>query len=376
MKQAALFVILIFLLSACDKTLLGDEKNSTGAEENLKVPDALADGIEVSSFTRVNMDSTRIYSFVKELRENGSNNIRSILIARNNKLVLESYFNGWNRERKQDLRSATKSFTSALMGIAIDKKIVGGVNEPVFSFFTAYESFEHWEQTKGQITIGDFLRMRTGLSCNNWIPSSPGNEENMYKTEDWVKFILDLPIVGPSGQTYAYCIGAPVTLGAIISHAPGKPIPEFAKETLFDPLGITDYNWEFMPNGSTDTSGHLHLRPRDMLKFGLLFLNGGNWKGEQIISSAWINESTRADGDIPDFSQLQLQYGYLWWCKSWLVNNKTVNAYFANGNGGQVIFVLPALDLVVVFTGGAYNTNHTQRLLAIMESTILPAVVK
>lgn len=373
MKRIVISLVICVFVSACDRMLLGGEDKLMTAYENLQAPPALGDGIEVSSLTKVNMDSVRIYTLIKALQEKSKHHIRSILIARHNKLVLESYFNGWKRERMQDMRSATKSITSALMGIAIDKQMVPSVNVPVFNFFNnEYKTFAHWEDIKSEITIKDFLRMRTGLRCNDWVPASEGNEEKMYKKRDWVKFVLDLPVDGRPGENYSYCTGAPVTLGAIISNASGRKIPDFAHQYLFEPLGIKEYSWEFMPNGRADTGGHLHLKPRDMLKFGLLFMNQGTWNGEQLISPSWINESTKADGEVPTSNGLQ--YGYLWWCKKWVHNNQDVKAYFASGNGGQFIFVLPELDIVVVFTGGGYNTNMISIALSIMEGTIIRAV--
>lgn len=341
-----------FLFLSCDSALLPEEDHSETADY-LKPPPDLNDGILVSSMTQAQMDEARMYSLIETLSEDSNNEIRSILVARNNKLVLEAYFNGWSRNRKQDLRSATKSFTSALVGIALDKGLIKSVDQKVISFFPEYESFSNWDARKEEMTIRDFLRMRTGLSCNDWNPQSQGNEEKMYNTNDWIKFVLDLPVSTTPGEVYSYCTGAPVTLGALVSNASGKSIPEFAAENLFSPLGITDYAWEFMPNGRTDTGGHLHLRPRDMLKFGLLYLNDGQWNGAQIVSSSWVEASTRPDGDVP--GRPNMQYGYLWWHTTGTVNEKTVEAYFANGNGGQLIFIFKDINMVVVFTGGTYN---------------------
>lgn len=371
MRKLVLYAVIFFSLLACDRMLLRDESYVT-ADDYLKPPPDLNDGIQVSTMGDVQIDSVKIYSMVKNLQSNEYNRIRSILIARNNKLVMEAYFNGWNRTRKQDLRSATKSFTSALMGIALDKGIVNSVDEKVISFFPEYESIGNWDARKDEMTIRDFLRMRTGLQCNDWSGHSPGNEEKMYETHDWVKFILDLPVLKSEEPIYSYCTGAPVTLGAIISNASGKTIPEFAHENLFSPLGIEEYAWEYMPNGRADTGGHLHLRPRDMLKFGLLYLNNGEWNGRSLISSEWVAESTQPNGSVPGAGSTQ--YAYLWWCNSWDVEGKIINTYFANGNGGQMIFVLKEVDMVIVFTGGAYNTDFMSSILSIIEKNILSAV--
>ena len=334
---------------ACDSFLLRQEENLlVSVEENLSIPAQLDDSLITDSPESVDIDMTRIESYIRSTSKNEpSNAVRSVLIARHNKLVVETYFNGWHRERKQDMRSATKSITSALIGIGIDKGIIPDENAKILDFFNEYNSFDNWDDRKSDMTIRHFLRMQTGLACNDWVPTSIGNEEFMYQSDDWVKFVLDLPMQTNPGQNFSYCTGSPVTLGAVLANASKKSIPEFAEENLFSHLSISDYNWEFIPNGRTDTGGHLQLRPRDMLKIGLLFLNNGSWKGKQIISKEWIQKSTE-----PTSVAGGHEYGYLWWSTTWDIDGNPISAYFAWGNGGQQIFVLPQLDAVVVFTAG------------------------
>lgn len=361
-------ISLLFFLS-CDSLLLKQDESVVSLEEDLQVPAQLDDGLAIASpeSEQVNMTGikqliTRIYNDLPK------NMINSLLIARNNKLVVEAYFNGWNRNRRQDLRSATKSITSTLIGIAIDQKIFPGVQAKILDYFPEYDSYQNWDDRKAQITIEDFLRMRTGLECDDWVSSSPGNEEKMYKTNDWVKFILDLPMINDPGTVFSYCTGAPVTLGALLANASGQRIPDFAEKNLFGPLHIKDYTWNYTPNGGTDTGGHMHMLPRDLLKFGLLFLNNGNWKGQQIVSREWVNKSTKITGLAGSEG-----YGYLWWGSTWNINGSTISAYYADGNGGQLIFVIPAFNAVVVFTGGQYNEDFIKTRLGVMGKTILPA---
>lgn len=374
MRYIASFVISCFCLVACDEVLLGP-KGMIDEQRNLKLPPAMDDGIQVSSPSQVGLDSTKLFDVISDLQQNGTKDIRSILIARNNQLVLEAYFSGWHRDRKQDIRSASKSFVSAVMGIAIDKAVVESVDEKILDFFPEYESFQKWDERKSDMTIGDFLRMRTGLSCNDWIDYSAGNQEKMYATDDWIKFILDLPVSTEPGERFSYCSGAPITLSAIINKTSGTTNFKFADDNLFAPLGITDYVWEYMPARRDYAGGQLHMRSRDVLKFGLLFLNNGVWNGERIISENWIEESTRANGDVPGQRQ-GVGYGYYWWTTSWTTGAGEVHAYYANGNGGQVMYVIKDLNMVVLFTGGAYDTNAEAKLYAIMSNSILPAVVK
>jgi CubicO group peptidase (beta-lactamase class C family) len=369
-----IIIICCLSLPGCDKMMLGDEELINTAQY-LELPPALDDGIGISSPSQEGLDSAKLYGLIARLQQEGSNGIRSVLVTRNNKLVVEGYFNGWHRERRQDLRSASKSFVSAVMGIAIDKGIVKSVDEKVLDYFPEYDNLQNWDEQKAETTIRDFLRMRTGLQCNDWANESPGNQEKMYVTDDWLKFIFDLPVSNSPGTRFSYCSGAPIIMSAVVAKTSGTTSFEFAKENLLTPLGINNYVWEYMPARPEYAGGQLHMRPRDFLKFGLLFLNDGTWNGTRIISSEWIEESTRPDGDVPG-QRPGTKYGYYWWYTSWTINGKTINAYYANGNGGQLMYILKELNMVVAFTGGAYNSSIESRVYTIMQQTILPAVLE
>lgn len=359
---------LLLCCEGCDQLFLGEEGGLVSLEENLAPPPLMDDGLQVGRLEEVAIDPA-ILELVKSFHEGGAVNQRSMLVARHNKLVLEAYFKGWNRERRQDMRSAAKSVTSALVGIAIDQGYIAGVEEPVYSFFPEYESFNYWEPEKEQMTIGHFLRMQTGLDCSDRAGTSPASRDRMYDYHDWVKVVLDAKVRGTPGEGFIYCSGAPVVLGAVVSNASGLSIPDFAEKYLLGPLGITHYAWEYMPSGRADTGGHLHLRPRDMLKFGLLFLNQGEWNGRQLVSGEWVEESTRAHGPAEEF-----EYGYLWWNKTWAVGGREIPSYFARGNGGQLIFVFPTLDTVIVFTAGEYNSGWVSRMVNTMQNRVLPYI--
>ena len=364
------FIVFIFTsFCSCDSLILDDNEDTITLETNLSIPIQTNEGLTTDKPENVGLDMARLESFFKFINDESPNNqMRSLLIARDNKLVVEAYFNGWNGKRTQDLRSATKSITSALIGIGIDQQIIPDENAKVLDFFKEYSSFDNWDERKAEFTFQDFLQMRTGLSCNDWIFTSPGNEEKMYETQDWVKFTLDLPMNTEPGTAFSYCTGAPVTLGAALANASEKSIPVFANENLFSQLSITDFSWEFMPSGRADTGGHLHLLPRDMLKIGLLFQNEGNWNGQQIISKEWIAKSTEPRGNAAG-----LGYGYFWWSTNWNIEGQDIEAYFASGNGGQLIFVIPQLNASVVFTGGQYGENWLPYRLNVMETVVLPS---
>jgi CubicO group peptidase (beta-lactamase class C family) len=183
----------------------------------------------------------------------------------------------------------------------------------------------------------------------------------MYPTADWVKFTLELPMAGKPGDEARYCSGNVMTLARIIEKASGKSLYVFAKENLFDPIGARDYKWEFKPDSSQmNTFGQLYIKPRDMAKFGLLYLNKGKWNNRQVIPETWINESLTPHTTIDNTA-----YGYLWW-HPWLnVNGIRNDATAARGNGGQRIYLRPDLNMVVVITGGNYNSeSSSDKLLA------------
>jgi CubicO group peptidase (beta-lactamase class C family) len=216
--------------------------------------------------------------------------------------------------------------------------------------------------------------MRSGLACNDSDGASQGNEEKMYGAQDWVRFWLDLPSPNLPDTVTSYCTGNPVALGHVLANATRQPVTAFAQARLFGPLGITSARWNMYDNGTqTDTGGHLHMRPRDMLRIGRLALQGGAWNGTQVVSAAWIAESTRQH---THFGAGNFRgYGYLWWHGTVAWQGRDLDMFFADGAGGQYIFVVPELDLAAVFTGENYAVDS--RAIApirVMEAFIVGAV--
>jgi CubicO group peptidase (beta-lactamase class C family) len=295
----------------------------------------------------------------------------ALLIARHGKLVYERYWNGFNRDKPHDLRSATKSITSLLVGVALEQQLLPGVETRVTPLLQRYAPFKNGDERKERITVRNLLEMRSGLECNDWQPDSPGQEDRMYGSRDWVKFILDLPMAEEPGQSTVYCTGGVNVLGALVEDAAGVKFPEFSRRTLFEPLGITQFEWQEADGGRTDAGGHLRLRPRDFAKIGQLMLAGGKWQGQQLVPEAWIRESTvsgRALGDS--------RYGYLWWVNTFELNGTPVDTFFARGNGGQYAFVFPSLDLVAIFTGSFYNEPESALAIELVGRFVLTSALQ
>jgi len=264
-------------------------------------------------------------------------------------LVLEEYFYAYDENTPHQLRSATKPFIGGILGIAVDKGFVKSEKEKLLPYFSSkYPEIKNLDERKKGVTIENFLMYRHGMDCENSNSESKGNEQSMMQSEDWVKYTLDLPMVSVPGKSSSYCTGGALTLGSLVEISTGMDIEIFAKENLFDPMGISNYDWKFEPNKSSLTTfSSMKIRPRDLVKLAKMYADGGTWKGQQILSEDWVNKTfTMDEGD----------YGYLWREKYFDVDGKRYSSFQASGNGGQKINIWPELDMITVFTGGNYNS--------------------
>ena len=316
------------------------------------------------------MDATLLANLDRALDERTFTRIDGPVIARSGAIVHEWYLSEHTATVPHDLRSATKSITSALFGIALDLGHIDSIDDPVCPLFETLAGYPVGSGQKSGITARHLLTMSAGWDCDDSRLSSEGNENYMYRQRDWVRFILGLDLVSRPGDRYSYCNGDVVVLGEVIRLATGGPVDLFAHRHLFGPLGITSYEWSYTPAGQVDNGGHLFLTPRDMAKIGQLFLQQGTWKDDQLISADWVEESTAHQITTDGRSE----YGYLWWRRSFESASRTVETFYASGNGEQFIFVVPSIDLVVSFTGRNYNSAESSQPLEMMSKFILPAV--
>jgi CubicO group peptidase (beta-lactamase class C family) len=337
-------------------------------------PANLQDGIPVGNIAHSSLGVATANAIVRGILDGTYKDVHSVLLYQHGKLVMEEYFYGYNVNRPQQLRSATKSVVSALAGIAIDHGALTGMDERVLPQMS-YTSYANPDPRKARMTLGDFLSMSSGLDCNDHTSDSPGRETVLDDTADWVKATLDLPMIHDPGTHGMYCSGGVAVVGRMTENAVHMSLPEYAQKNLFGPLGIARANWTWnynLTNADKEYS-QIHLRPRDMLKLGILFSQDGRWQGRRVISSAWVRTSTAEHSHVDNVS-----YGYFWW-RPWLnVETPTgaqhVDVVAAQGNGGQKIYLVPQYDLVAVFTGGAYNVDGTPPN-AIMAKIILPAAM-
>lgn len=314
----------------------------------------------------------KIRALNQKIAENRFRDITGIVVIKNEKLLLEEYFNGYKRDSLNDTRSVGKSFSSALMGIAIKDGYIKNENQSLKEFYDLKE-FNNYSPKKDSITIKSLLTMSSGFDGNDQDEESPGNEENMYPTDNWVKFVLDLSMTeNKIGKTWNYFTAGVVLTGDILDRSVPKGLEHYAQKKLFQPLGITNYKWQFTPQQKPSLAGGLKMKALDFAKFGQLYKNNGSWNGKSILDKDWIKKSfTNYFADNKDFEG----YAYLFWRKVYKVGGKSFETYQSNGNGGNKIIIFTALPVVMVITAKAYNKPYAHlQADRMVQEYLLPAV--
>lgn len=274
------------------------------------------------------------------------------------------------------LQSVTKSVTAIVIGIAIERGELPNPGVGVLGYLQDYE-IGHLDERKQRLTLEDLLTMRSGLAWDEWtypVGDARNSVTQLEESDDWIQFVLDLPMAHEPGEVFVYNSGASQLLSVIMKEATGLALDEYAEKHLFHPLGIDDYYWKKTPGGWPDTEGGLYLKAEDLAKIGSLVLAEGVWEGEQIVPADWIAEMTSPKvADVaPEDPHWNDGYGYLWW----LLGDQAQGAaqvYGALGYGGQFLFVVPELDLVAVFTGWNIYGTRSSLVRDLFLEQILPA---
>ncbi len=297
---------------------------------------------------------SKVLSLINSLQER---DFRALVVIKDNKLIVEEYFNTYWRETIHDVRSAGKGITALLLGIAIDKGLITSTEQSVYDFFPGRKN-DASETMRKSIKIKHLLNMSSGLHADDNDDHAPGNTSNWLLKDDWVDFAMALPKVFTPGDKYVYSDVCPMLIGAIIEKRSGMKLSEFAKINLFQPLGIREYYWYTAPNGSTGPMGNLYLSALDFAKIGLLVANNGDWQGRRIVSASWIKEICSVNIDISKEDPFASGYGNFWFKTTKTVAGKSYECVYASGNGGNLLFVVPQKNLVVSILSSAYGGGH------------------
>lgn len=318
------------------------------------------------------VDTTALGKMADRLAASGAN-IHAVLVVHRGKLVFERYLQGsdqvptsffgsrvenvvFDANTRHAMKSATKSVASLAVGIAIDRGLIRDLDAPILGFFPELADLRTPESDR--LLLRHALSMTLGLE---WIESTPAtgdlanDETRMYFSGDPCRYVLTRRAVAPAGQQFFYSTGALALVSAILHRATGRPLDEFARASLLEPLGISGEEWSRMGRDS-DAGGGLRMRPRDMAKIGQLVLAGGRWDGRQIVSKGWIEASTASLVKATD----DQEYGYFWWSGHAAAHRRIVRWIGALGRGGQSIRIVPELDLVVAVTAGYYQDYSPQ----------------
>jgi CubicO group peptidase (beta-lactamase class C family) len=319
--------------------------------------------------------------------------MHGLLIAKNGKLVLEEYWTGielrpedlttrpkaFNRNELHYVASVSKSITSALAGIALDRGLLPSVDERLFDHFPEHQDLETAEN--GQISLRHMLSFSSGYDWNEFVYGFGDPRDShyqMFNSQDPIRHLLSRPMVTVPGEAFHYNSGDTNLVGEIIRKASSaQSLMGFAEDFLFQPLEINSYEWLTIGPGSglAFASGGISLRPRDMAKLGQLYLDGGVWDGRRIVSQEWVEESVEmAVPLLGDYSALY-GYGYNWWLGRFRFDGAPVDYFRAAGWGGQDIFVIPDLELVVAFTAGGYHEARPISANSMIQDYIFPAIM-
>lgn len=351
-------------------------------------PVLLQDGWPIGNPDDMGLDGALLRGIADRMKAMSAN-VHAVLIARRGRLVFEQYFSGydepWGYEDKaydfdistrHDMRSVSKSVTSLLAGIAIDRKLISPYDR-VIDFFTDYAELRSpgWDK----IAVRHLLSMSSGIAWEENLPwTDPKNDEPHLGTEaDPIRYVLSKPIIAEPDALWTYNGGNVDLLGAIIERTSGKACDAFARETLFERLGIAAWEWmSYPPNGRISMAAGLRLRPRDAAKIGQLMLYRGAWAGRQVVSGSWVETVIRPRFQAIGYFGGLFYYGYLWWIGRTLFGGRSIPWIAAQGFGGQRIFIIPDLDIVVVTTGGMYaDPRQGNPGLEILYRFVIPSVI-
>lgn len=376
--------MLTVVLTACGGGSGGDEPAPL-PPYSYQQPISTGDGWSVASLEEVGIARAPVEAAVNKIRQQTLSYrfIDGLLIARNGKLVLAERFrtqlnfaDDWGGNRDLDLHilnSVTKSYASTMVGIAIDQGFLPSTDVKVHDYFWDKQPVQHWSQAKADTTLADWLTMRHGYQWDEWSRSyfdAQNINARMNNAADPIQFLLDQPLASTPGSTFAYSTGVSYGLGVLVQRASNLSVAQFLETYLFTPLNTQRYDAWYLDN-QIHMGSALYLSIRDMAKLGQLYLDGGVWNGLQVVSAQWVQQATARHVD-----RATADYGYQWWLTQFNAAGQRYDSYYADGLGGQYIFVLPQFNAVIAFHGSAYTQAELDQrnIRHIIEQDLIPAM--
>ena len=386
------------ILSAAACVMLFTTIAAAATSADCSAPAVMSDRWAVSSPAEQRLDPQLVCSIGSGLAMLRDADPHGVVVIRHRVLVYEQYFTGedlrgWtpvgtvphDANTLHNTESITKGVVALLVGVAFDRGWLHDLDAPIYSFLPEYADLRSPDQDR--ITLRHLLSMTSGL---DWPERALAvdNPANIVRrgriAPDPYRFVLERSVVAMPGLVWNYNGGGVWLLGLLLSKVSGRPLDDLARVTLFEPLGINDWEWEHFPNGGPDTAGGLRLRPRDLAKLGQLVLDGGAWRGQQIVPAHWVQQMTARQSPRGSWFGFADAYGYLWWQGRSSIGGRDIDWIAAFGRGGQRLYVVPSLDLVVVVTAGLYESSHggppsPQESLAadtVLNSYVLPAALR
>jgi CubicO group peptidase (beta-lactamase class C family) len=358
----------ILLLNLC---LFFCSSGQTQPQDKLRqpIPELPFVSLEDSGF---NKDS--IKNLLTFINNTPPNDFRGLVVIKNNRIVIEEYFNTFWRNSIHDIRSAGKSVTAVLLGIALKDGFVKNLEQDVYSFFpkTKYPSV-HEDYKK--IKLRHLLDMSSGLDGDADKPAAIGHPVNWIARDDWKDYLLNVPLIFKPGEKWVYADINPLLISAVIEEATGMSLSDYARKKLFGPLGIEQFYWYTNAANQTGAAGNLYLSTLDFAKLGVLVVNEGKWKDTQIMDPDYTKQLvTSKNFDLSKDNPYSDAYGMLWYKSHRVFNGKKIDYLFASGNGGNHLIIIPEKEMVIALTSSAYGQGYGHRRSYKIMSKILSSL--
>jgi len=385
-SKTALALFIALFLGACGGSGGDSSPPVQPVSYSYKQPNTLNDGWPTAHATDLGIDTSVLEQVMQNIIDERIDFrfIDALVIIKGGQLLLDEriktsldFTDDWSGNQDVNLHiinSVTKSFASTLVGIAIDQQIISDVNVKVHDFFTDKFPIANWNQQKANITLENWLTMRHGYLWDEWNVSyldSSNLNSQMNASADPIQFLLDRPMATIPGTSFAYSTGVSFGLGRIVQLASNMDLNLYMEQYLFQPLQINNYDFWAL-DGQLHTGSSLYLSNRDMAKLGQLFLDKGLWNGTRVVSESWVDEATQIHYDNGNWG-----YGYQWWMRNFVAAGQILKCYYADGFGGQYIFVFPEINAIIAFQGSAYTDEESAQrdVSRIMEQFLLPQLL-